>query len=92
MRVLVGTEQLLSVRRIEGRGPIWCGPSPKPGARVAVQIRAHGEPLRATLEVDGGTVIAHLDEPARGVAPGQTLVAYDGTRVVGSATIVGSSA
>lgn len=91
-RVLVGAEKLLSVRRIEGRDPIWCGPAPKPGARVAVQIRAHGEPMLATLEVDGGTVAAHLDEPARGVAPGQTLVAYDGTRVVGSSTIVGSGA
>ncbi|MFJ1993116.1 aminomethyltransferase beta-barrel domain-containing protein, partial [Streptomyces asiaticus] len=26
-------------------------------------------------------------EPVRGVAPGQAIVLYDGTRVVGSATI-----
>ncbi|HCA85648.1 MAG TPA: tRNA 2-thiouridine(34) synthase MnmA, partial [Streptomyces sp.] len=28
-----------------------------------------------------------LTEPVRGVAPGQAIVLYDGTRVVGSATI-----
>ena len=28
-----------------------------------------------------------LDERLRGVAPGQSVVLYDGTRVVGSATI-----
>jgi len=28
-----------------------------------------------------------LDEPQRGVAPGQTMVLYQGTRVLGQATI-----
>ena len=28
-----------------------------------------------------------LDEPGHGVAPGQTVVVYDGDRVVGSAVI-----
>jgi tRNA-uridine 2-sulfurtransferase len=28
-----------------------------------------------------------LTVPARGIAPGQAVVVYDGTRVVGSATI-----
>jgi tRNA-specific 2-thiouridylase len=60
-----------------------------------VQLRAHGEPLDAVVEVvaggadDGGDlVVAALRRPARGVAPGQALVVYDGTRVVGSSTIV----
>jgi tRNA-specific 2-thiouridylase len=33
-----------------------------------------------------------LDDPALGVAPGQTLALYDGTRVVGSATITATAA
>jgi len=37
---------------------------------------------------DGGaTVEIELLEPAYGIAPGQAAVIYDGTRVVGSATI-----
>ncbi|PID96959.1 MAG: tRNA 2-thiouridine(34) synthase MnmA [Actinomycetales bacterium] len=33
------------------------------------------------------TLTVRLDEPVRGVAPGQSVVLYDGTRVVGSGTI-----
>ena len=32
------------------------------------------------------------DEPLSGVAPGQAVVCYDGTRVVGSATIASTGA
>jgi tRNA-specific 2-thiouridylase len=87
-RVFVGEEQLLATTTIEAREPLWCGPSPREGARVSVQIRAHGEAIDATVESDGDRVIARLDEPARGVAPGQAMAMYDGTRVIGSATIV----
>jgi len=87
-RVFVGEEQLLAATTIEARDPLWCGPPLREGARVSVQIRAHGDPIHATVEADGDRVVAHLDEPARGVAPGQAMAMYDGTRVIGSATIV----
>ena len=87
-RVFVGEEQLLARSTIEACDPIWCGPEPSPGARVSVQIRAHGEPMEGSIEVVDDRVIAHLDVPARGVAPGQAMAMYDGTRVIGSATIV----
>jgi tRNA-specific 2-thiouridylase len=54
---------------------------------VTVQFRAHGEALPATVVRDGDGVRALLATPAEGVAPGQTLVLYDGTRVRGSAPI-----
>ena len=34
-----------------------------------------------------GEVDIELVDPAEGIAPGQAAVVYDGTRVVGSATI-----
>ena len=86
-RVLVGPETLLSVTRIEASRPRWCGPVPPPSSRVSVQVRAHGEPVPAELRVHGQGVTAIVDVAVRGIAPGQALVAYDGTRVVGSATI-----
>ena len=79
---------MLSKVTIEALNPIWCGPAPCPGTRLSVQIRAHGEPMDATIEVDEDRVVARLDEPARGVAPGQAMAMYDGARVIGSATIV----
>ncbi|WP_138442471.1 tRNA 2-thiouridine(34) synthase MnmA [Sinomonas susongensis] len=63
------------------------------------QVRAHGDALPARARVvhregaqghegaDDGELVVTLDEPLRGVAPGQTVVLYQGTRVLGQATI-----
>lgn len=85
--ILVGPQELLSVRRIDARDPRWCASPPAPESRVEVQVRAHGERVPARLLVSGHDVAVELDSPLRGVAPGQAVVAYDGTRVIGSATI-----
>ncbi len=87
-RVWVGAEQLLAATTIEARDPIWCGPAPGPGAALDLQIRAHGDAMPGHVDVADDRVIAHLAAPARGVAPGQAMAMYAGTRVVGSATIV----
>ena len=50
-------------------------------------MRAHGEEHRAVVVVDGDEVHIELADHAFGIAPGQAAVIYDGTRVVGSATI-----
>jgi tRNA-specific 2-thiouridylase len=41
----------------------------------------------ATVSVDGDVLTVRLAEPQAGIAPGQAVVLYDRTRVVGSATI-----
>ena len=89
--VMVGPPVLLEVDRVEGLRPRWCGPAPDAPVEGAVQLRAHGDPVEAVVVrdhgPDGETVVASLRARVRGVAPGQALVVYDGTRVVGSATI-----
>ena len=52
-----------------------------------VQLRAHGDEHRAVVTVTDEAVEVELLDPAYGIAPGQAAVVYDGTRVVGSATI-----
>jgi len=42
--------------------------------------------------MEGDTVRIRLHHPARGVAKGQAAVLYDGTAVLGSATISATSA
>jgi tRNA-specific 2-thiouridylase len=91
--VVVGTADLLGVDALTGEHARWCGPAPQGVVRVGAQVRAHGEEFPATAWAEGGdgdTVEVRLDERIRGVAPGQSVVLYDGTRVVGSATIVAS--
>jgi len=91
--VTVGPREHLAVDRITGIRPRWCGtvPARLDGPEVTVQLRAHGAEHRARVEVlaDGADqrVAIELLEPAYGIAPGQAAVIYEGTRVVGSATI-----
>jgi tRNA-uridine 2-sulfurtransferase len=86
--VLVGRPELLDVDGIEGIRPVWTGP-PIGETPVAVhaQVRAHGSPVSARARLVDDVLFVDLDEPIRGLAPGQTVVIYDGTRVVGSATV-----
>jgi tRNA-specific 2-thiouridylase len=86
--VTVGPRSALRVGRIRGAEPTWCGPAVRGVRQLKVQYRAHGEVLAASVSADARGVEVELPTPAVGVAPGQTLVMYDGTRVCGSATIV----
>ncbi len=90
-RVVIGTADLLGVDVVEGAHLRWCGPVPVGEVRVGAQVRAHGEEVPATARVEDDTVRVRLAERVRGVAPGQSVVLYDGSRVVGSATITATS-
>ncbi len=85
--VTVGPREHLRVDAMECIKPLWAGAAPRGELECAVQLRAHGDEHRAVVEADGATVRVELRDPAAGIAPGQACVIYDGTRVVGSATI-----
>jgi len=94
--VVVGPSALLTVRAIEGDDLVWLADGGVVGERVecAVQVRAHGEPVRAVATLLGPAdahraiaVQVELFDGLRGLAPGQSLVLYDGTRVLGQATV-----
>ncbi len=86
-RVAVGPVVMLDVHRIPAIRPRWCGAPPLDGARLGVQVRAHGEEVPATVARTEHGFVAELEEPIRGIAAGQAAVLYEGTRVVGSGTI-----
>jgi tRNA-specific 2-thiouridylase len=67
--------------------PRWCGAAPTGPGTYTAQLRAHGGETEVTAELVDGELRVSFGEPVRGVAPGQAIVLYDGTRVVGSATI-----
>lgn len=96
-RVVVGPAEMLAVREVVSDGAVWYddgqrGLASDEGIDVEVQVRAHGDPVRARLRAssDDGFSVSLLD-PLRGVAPGQSLVAYQGTRVVAQATVASSA-
>jgi tRNA-specific 2-thiouridylase len=90
--VTVGAREDLAVGRIGATRAIWHGE--RTPVECDVQMRAHGEVVPAVVTVDGDRLTATLRTPARGIAPGQAIVAYRpdpaGDVVLGSATITGS--
>ncbi len=94
--VVVGPERLLAVAEIRGIRVSWAGLPPVQAGRgeefeCTAQVRAHGDPVPARARLVGeahdAVLIVTLETPLRGVAPGQTVVLYQGTRVLGQATI-----
>jgi tRNA-specific 2-thiouridylase len=86
--VTVGPVEALDVTALTAIKPRWCGAAPEGPGTYTAQLRAHGGETEVTAElVDGSELRVTFTEPVRGVAPGQAVVLYDGTRVVGSATI-----
>jgi Predicted tRNA(5-methylaminomethyl-2-thiouridylate) methyltransferase, contains the PP-loop ATPase domain len=86
--VTVGPAELLDIFEVTGDRPVWsAGDPPAATFDCLAQLRAHGTPIPATAQVEPGRLRVRLHRPARGVAPGQAVVVYDGDAVLGSATI-----
>jgi tRNA-specific 2-thiouridylase len=88
--VTVGPAEALDVSVVECERPVWTSAADGP-VECEVQLRAHGTPVPAVVDVSADGVLARLRRPARGVAAGQALVAYRpdpaGDVVLGSATV-----
>ncbi len=83
-----GRPALLDVDVIEGIRVVWAGPPVgSDPVGVLAQVRAHGIPVAARARMAGDRLVVDLEEPIRGLAAGQAVVLYEGTRVVGSATV-----
>ncbi|MGZ0152445.1 tRNA 2-thiouridine(34) synthase MnmA [Kribbella sp. WER1] len=85
--VTVGSRAELAVSHLTASKPRWCGPAPAAQLHAKAQLRAHGEEVPVVATVEGEHVQVSFDQPTSAVAPGQAVVLYDGTRVIGSATI-----
>jgi tRNA-specific 2-thiouridylase len=90
-RVVVGPKAALGRDAFTLRGLNWLGDGPTlpaAGVRATVRIRNTFDPLAATVTpLEAGRAAVHLETPARGVAPGQACVLYDGARVLGGGWI-----
>ncbi|MBD7917566.1 tRNA 2-thiouridine(34) synthase MnmA [Cellulomonas sp. Sa3CUA2] len=93
-RVVVGPAQALDVAHVRGDAAVWFGDVPAVGTTCTAQVRAHGADVPArVLAADAGSVTVDVAGAGlRGVAAGQSLVLYDGTRVLGQATVAATRA
>jgi len=84
--VEVGPHSALRVDHIQAIRPSWTETAPAGPISGTVQLRAHAREVPARL-TPGDPVQIELDQPTYGIAPGQMAVFYQGSRVIGSATI-----
>lgn len=86
--VVVGPKEALATAEIAGERYSWAGRAPEATEfPCQVQIRAHADPVPARARLADEVLTVVPETPFDGVAPGQTAVLYDGTRVVGQFTI-----
>ncbi len=85
--VTVGPARALDVLALEADRPVWTGQELPLPLACGVQLRAHGTVHPAVVSAQGAGWSLALGSPARGVAPGQAAVLYDGDRVLASATL-----
>ena len=90
--ITVGPRDALTVSMISGIRPTWTGQPPAAELAGEVQLRAHGLSMPATVRVHADGLQVVLDSATSGVAPGQAVVLYEGSRVIGSATISAAQA
>jgi len=87
--ILAGDEEGLFRDRLTASQLSWVrGDPPAPSFRARAKIRSTGEPAACRVDVDRHTVSVCFMEPQRAVAPGQSVVFYDGDAVVGGGVIL----
>jgi tRNA-specific 2-thiouridylase len=86
--VVIGPRDELLGRGVVAREVNWLVDPPGVGSPVSVRIR-HRAPLARgeIVRVDADEIEIALDEPVLAIAPGQSLVLYDGERVLGGGFI-----
>lgn len=86
--VVIGPREELLGSGIIAREVNWLADVPHPGASVRVRVRHRAPLARAEIvRLDGDEIELALDEPVSAITPGQSLVLYDGDRVLGGGFI-----
>ena len=86
--VVIGPHEALLGSGVIATSVNWLVDPPSLGARVQVRVR-HRSPAAAAeiIRLDATELELALDEPVAAIAPGQSLVLYDGQKVLGGGFI-----
>jgi tRNA-uridine 2-sulfurtransferase len=86
--VVIGPRQALLARTVVATEVNWLGPAPLEGEEVLGQIRHRSAATAATvMSSSGDRVELAFSEPVSAISPGQSLVLYRGSRVLGGGVI-----
>ena len=89
--VVIGPREELLGRGVIARELNWLADPPIVGSRLSLQVR-HRAPAAAAevVRLANGEIELALDEPVAAITPGQSMVLYEGTRVLGGGIIEGT--
>lgn len=85
--VVIGNEADLYKDSASFSQASWVGDTPIVGDQFEARIRYHADPIRGSLSSTGDVNVFSFDTPARGPTPGQILVLYSGSQVIGGGII-----
>ena len=86
--VVIGPREALLGRGVVAREVNWLADVPPLGTEVGVQVRHRARAVPGTVvRADAAEVELALAEPVSAITPGQSLVVYDGDRVLGGGVI-----
>jgi tRNA-uridine 2-sulfurtransferase len=86
--VVIGPRDELVGRGLTAREVNWLSPVPEVGARLTAQVRHRAPAAPAEIiRLGSGEIELALDEPVAAITPGQSVVFYDGDRVLGGGII-----
>ncbi len=87
-RVVLGTKDELARRELSAGSTNWLVDPPHAGQPCQAKIRYNSPPVAATVTaLPDDRLAVVFDETQYGVAPGQAVVCYDGSRVLGGGWI-----
>ncbi len=90
---MIGPREELLGRGVVARWMNWLVDAPTSARASSIQVRHRAAPARAEIvRLDGDEIELALDEPVAAITPGQSLVIYDGDRVLGGGLIERGSA
>ena len=86
--VVIGPREELLGHGVIAREVNWLTDMPQVGSEITVRVR-HRAHLAAgeLIRIDGDEIEIALNEPVSAITPGQSLVLYDGERVLGGGFI-----
>jgi tRNA-specific 2-thiouridylase len=91
-RLIIGPPSQLFKHRLVASELNWIsGEVPESNLEVSVKIRYRSQESRATLRIEGKKADVCFDKPQRALAPGQSVVFYQGDIVLGGG-IIGETA
>ncbi len=89
-RVSVAPEEGLQRRGLEASSVNWLVDPPRGGFRCRGAIRYRDPGASCTARWSDGVLSVEFDRPRRAITPGQSLVLYDGERLIGGGIIEGA--